>query len=203
MMKLIPRNLSDKNVLDAGCAAGWYSEQFTSRGANVTGMDLSPEMVKAAQRRLGDKAEIICHDLQKELPFKDHTFDFIVSSLTLHYIKDWSYTFSELSRVLKPTGELLFSVHHPFMDFTRFKCEDYFRNEPLTENWSKQGVSIYVSFYRRPLQDITHKTTQFFYLQEIVEPKPQEIMRDKNQKAFDYLMTNPHFLIVKAKSKKN
>ncbi len=50
MMELIPRELEGKRILDAGCAAGWYTSQFIGRGANVTAIDVSPEMVKAAKK---------------------------------------------------------------------------------------------------------------------------------------------------------
>ncbi|MEJ8545773.1 hypothetical protein [Brevibacillus borstelensis] len=36
MMKLLPDDLSECAVLDAGCAAGWYTEQLVERGAHVT-----------------------------------------------------------------------------------------------------------------------------------------------------------------------
>lgn len=40
MMKLIPSILNRYAVLDAGCAAGWYTEQFIELGAQVTAIDL-------------------------------------------------------------------------------------------------------------------------------------------------------------------
>ncbi|WP_214482163.1 class I SAM-dependent methyltransferase [Bacillus sp. SM2101] len=110
MMELLPKHLHHNNVLDAGCAAGSYSEALVKRGASVTGIDISPRMVEVAKQRLNNKASILCQDLEKCLPFEHDEFDVIVSSLTLHYIKDWEFTFSEFNRVLKPHGTLLFSV---------------------------------------------------------------------------------------------
>ncbi|RBP18770.1 methyltransferase family protein [Bacillus mycoides] len=51
MMEIIPKKLEGKRILDAGCAAGWYTSQFVGRGANVTAIDVSSEMVKAAKSK--------------------------------------------------------------------------------------------------------------------------------------------------------
>ncbi|MED3575420.1 class I SAM-dependent methyltransferase [Cytobacillus praedii] len=203
MMAALPPELKGKKVHDAGCAAGWYTSQLLHQGAVVTGIDISPEVVKAAKHRLGDAAAFLCQDLQEALPFKDDTFDVIISSLTLHYLKDWSFTFQEFNRILKAGGTFLFSVHHPFMDYTRFKCEDYFETQVLSETWNKPNMTIDVSFYRRPLQSIVNETTEFFNLNQLIEPQLQEMMKEVKETAYDYLMTNPHFLIVKAASKKS
>ncbi|WP_416149822.1 class I SAM-dependent methyltransferase [Salipaludibacillus sp. HK11] len=202
MMTALPHQLKSKKVLDAGCSAGWYSSQLLQQGAEVTGIDVSPEMIRVAKQRLGEEATLLCHDLQESLPFKNDSFDVIVSSLTLHYIKNWTYTFQEFNRILKAGGTLLFSVHHPFMDYTRHNCEDYFKTQSLTETWNKPNITIDVSFYRRPLQSILNETTQFFNLDKLIEPQPQEKIKEMKEKSYHYLMTSPHFLIVKASSKK-
>lgn len=202
MMMAFPTQLKGKKVLDAGCSAGWYSSQLLHQGAEVTGIDVSPEMVKAAIHRTGEKATFLCHDLQENLPFKDDSFDVIVSSLTLHYLKDWTFTFQEFNRILKAGGTFLFSVHHPFMDYTRHNCEDYFKTQFLSETWNKPNITIDVSFYRRPMQSIVNETINFFNLDKLIEPKPQEKMKEVKEKSYHYLMTSPHFLIVKATSKK-
>ncbi len=202
MMRALPAQLKGKKVLDAGCSAGWYSSQLLHQGAEVTGIDVSPEMVKAAKQRLGEEATFLCHDLQETLPFKNDSFDVIVSSLTLHYLKDWTYTFKEFNRILKAGGTLLYSVHHPFMDYTKFKCENYFKTQFLSDTWNKPNITIDVSFYRRPMQSIVNETTKFFKLDKLIEPQPHEKMREVNEKSYHYLMTSPHFLIVKATSKK-
>ncbi|RAV16640.1 class I SAM-dependent methyltransferase [Paenibacillus contaminans] len=198
MISLLPQDMNRLSVLDAGCAAGWYTEQFIRMGAQVTAIDLSPQMVEASKRRVGDKATVFACDLTEPLPFDDESFDLIVSSLTLHYIEDWAPVFCEFHRVMKPEGSLIFSVHHPFMDFKSFDRSDYFARELLSEVWNKKEAGpVEVTFYRRPLQEILNRTSERFIIDRIVEPQPSPEFKDEPW--YERINKNPHFLIVKAR----
>ena len=198
MKKLLPTDIRNKRVLDAGCAAGWYTSQLVNLGADVTATDISPNMVAATKRLIGDNAKVLCLDIETKLPFADESFDLIISSLVLHYIKDWSKSFSEFRRIIKPNGTLLFSVHHPFMDIKLSKNDDYFSNELIIDQWEREGRLIEVPFYRRPLHEIMNETLEYFTLEKVIEPQPTKEFQMKEPKKYERLMKNPHFLIVKA-----
>ncbi len=53
MMEQLPVSLKDKWVLDARCAAGWYTEQLINQGANVAAIDIRPKVVAAAKTQNG------------------------------------------------------------------------------------------------------------------------------------------------------
>ncbi|TQR17993.1 class I SAM-dependent methyltransferase [Psychrobacillus soli] len=198
MMRLLPADLKDKRILDAGCAAGWYTSQLVNLGANVTATDISPKMVEATKRRIDENADVLCLDLEKELPFEDESFDLIVSSLVMHYLKDWSKPFSEFRRILKPNGTLLFSIHHPFMDIKLSENGNYFSTEFLVDQWKREGKLIDVPFYRRPLQEILNETLAYFSLVKVVEPQPTKAFQLMEPDKYERLMKNPHFFIGKA-----
>ncbi|MEI4828591.1 class I SAM-dependent methyltransferase [Bacillus sp. FJAT-53711] len=201
MMNQFPDNLRGMKVLDAGCAAGWYTEQFLNRGADVTAIDVSSEMVAATKRRVGEKAEVYQLDFENTLPFADCTYDSIVSSLALHYLADWERTFAEFVRILKPNGTFLFSVHHPAMDIHLSEKKEYFKRELLHDKWKKSGKYVDMYFYRRPLQDIINETIRHFEIEKIVEPIPTEELKRNYSSSYEKLMKQPNFLIIKAKKK--
>ncbi|WP_059172157.1 class I SAM-dependent methyltransferase [Bacillus sp. FJAT-27445] len=198
MLAALPQDLTGKVVLDAGCAAGWYALELANRGAKVVAIDLSPEMVTAAKRRIGDKAEVFCHDLTEPFPFTDHSFDYVISSLTLHYLKEWHFTFSEFKRILNPGGSFLFSVHHPFSDIKLLKEPSYFSTELIIDQWRKEGKVFDVPFFRRPLHAILNDTLAFFKINEVIEPQPTETFKRLNPVSYGRLLKTPNFLIIKA-----
>ena len=52
MLGRLPADLTGVRVLDAGCGAGQMTAELAARGAKVTAVDISPELVKIAQSRL-------------------------------------------------------------------------------------------------------------------------------------------------------
>jgi ubiquinone/menaquinone biosynthesis C-methylase UbiE len=76
----------------------------------VQGVDLSDEMIAharqlAADAGLADRVSFEVGDVV-DLPHHDDTFDLIVSSLSQHHWRDVEGGIRELSRVLRPTGQV-------------------------------------------------------------------------------------------------
>lgn len=199
MLKLLPREIKGLKVLDAGCAAGWYTQYFLDQGALTTAVDISAKMVEATKRRTKGRAEVLCLDLAKPLPFASQSFDVICSSLTLHYLEDWQQTFYELARILKPNGTFIFSVHHPIMDINLTKANNYFQTELLTEQWKRWEKMIDVQFYRRSLAQIINVTIDHFILEQLIEPTPTQEFQELYPESYQRMLQRPNFLIVKAK----
>lgn len=112
MMRSMLPDLSNKKVLLLGCGTGDETkilEEFNAR--NMIGIDLSEKSVEIAKRDYSNYTFIV-GDMHN-LPFADEEFDFVYSSLVLHYTKDIDVVMKEVNRVLKTDGEFLFSVGHP------------------------------------------------------------------------------------------
>ena len=192
--------LKGLDVLDAGAAAGWYSEYMYSHGANVTAIDISDNMLHLLKIRLNNKVNTVKCDISNGLPmFKDKSFDFIMSSLTLDYIKDWNLVFGEFRRLLKPNGILLFSVQHPFDDYSVEHYETYFdilNMEHITEGF---GEKVTVWFYKRPLKDMVMPLiNNGFEIKLIKEPKPIPKFNEIYPDLYQFHLKHPEYIIFKA-----
>jgi 2-polyprenyl-3-methyl-5-hydroxy-6-metoxy-1,4-benzoquinol methylase len=56
-------DVAGRSILDAGCGAGPLSAALRDRGAQITAIDSSREMVALAQGRLGTDARVLLADL--------------------------------------------------------------------------------------------------------------------------------------------
>jgi trans-aconitate 2-methyltransferase len=78
----------DANVLDVGCGTGRVTQELLALvpEGRVRAIDASQEMVRLARERLGDRVEVCCQDvLELDL---DEPLDAIVSTATLHWVRD-------------------------------------------------------------------------------------------------------------------
>ncbi len=99
-------------ALDAACGTGRHARALTARGHEVTGVDLTPEMLERARASVPG-ASFVQADL-RTLPFEDGDFELVVCGLALSHLPDLDRAVGELARVLKPGGPLVVSVLHPF-----------------------------------------------------------------------------------------
>ncbi len=124
-----------RRVLDAGCGAGRNAVWLVEQGAEVVGLDASPEMLRRARERV-PAATLSVADLSAPLELETATFDLAVASLVLHYLRDWVPTLRELRRVLRPDGALVLSTHHPERALELSPTGDYFATELVVDRWS-------------------------------------------------------------------
>jgi len=107
-MALRPRNL----VLDVCTGtAGVALEIARHHNGQIVGLDVTHSMLEAGlgaveKRSLDGRIQLI-QGRAEHLPFPDETFDTVVFTYLLRYVQEPDATIRELSRVLKPGGELL------------------------------------------------------------------------------------------------
>jgi SAM-dependent methyltransferase len=168
---LLPVELDGLAVLDAGTATGTMACWLLGRGAQVTGIDLSPPMVDTARRRCEGRGRFFVADLARPLELPDAAFDGVVASLVLHYLQDWSAVLASFIRVLRPGGWLVVSLDHPESPFSIQHRTSYFTTELLTDRWSKGEVTVDVSWWRRPLSAVVNDFADAgFVLDRLLEP---------------------------------
>jgi ubiquinone/menaquinone biosynthesis C-methylase UbiE len=189
-------DVEGQRVLDVGCGSGQLTEWLVGHGATVTGIDVSPRMLELARQRVGSRARLMVADAAAPLSFADDaSFDVIVASLVLHYVRDWDRVFREFRRLLTPVGRVLFSTHHPTMDARLYSPEDYFATTQVTDFWEDAGHRYDVTFWRRPLTAMTHAIAAAgFVVVDLVEPPPAPELVARDANAFARLRTQPAFL---------
>lgn len=101
--------LAGLRVLDVGCGDGTYALPAASRGALVTAVDRSDEMLEAArQRAQGAGAQIrFERGDASRLPFDDESFDVVLAVTVLCFVEDGAPAIDEVARVLAPGGRLV------------------------------------------------------------------------------------------------
>jgi len=103
------------SVLDLGSGAGndcFVARAIVGETGHVTGIDFTEAMLEKAKRnalKLGFiNVEFVQGDIE-EMPLPDNRFDVIVSNCVLNLVPDKNKAFSEMYRVLKPTGSFCVS----------------------------------------------------------------------------------------------
>jgi SAM-dependent methyltransferase len=201
MLSLLPC-VAGRRVFDAGCGPGIYTEWLVQHGAETVACDLSPSMIRLAETRLRGRARLVVADLAAPLDFLESaSFDVIVSALALDYVKDWLGVLREFHRILRPGGELVFSVEHPGATFfEHHPGGNYFRVERIQSVWRGFGAPVVVPAYRRSLGAMINPLIEAgFGLEQVLEPRPVEEFKRHDVKEYHNLMRRPGFICFRAK----
>jgi ubiquinone/menaquinone biosynthesis C-methylase UbiE len=215
MYALLP-NIEGKTVLSIGCGSGEDSIYLKRLGAaRSVGIDMSDAMIDIA---MNSYPECEFHVMNMEaIGFSDNSFDFVYSSLAIHYIEDWSKVFMDVHRILKPNSSFLFSCGHPLRFAMEDTCDEEYsiRTLQIKEKTDTREVTITGDYFAKrktidalgkntantwtmPIGDIaTAATDAGFLIERLVDPRPLEELKEIDPQTYYRLSRIPEFLIFK------
>jgi 2-polyprenyl-3-methyl-5-hydroxy-6-metoxy-1,4-benzoquinol methylase len=109
--RFLPAGLSSPGyrILDFGCGDGFFSRTLLNgRGTSLTAADRADTL--AVQGEEGGRYKHVTRAAGESLPFKNDSFDLIMSNSVLEHVEDVQHTMQELARILKRRGTVLCSV---------------------------------------------------------------------------------------------
>ena len=163
--KYLPENESENGrlkILDVGCGTGFFTILLAKQGHQVTGTDLTPDMI-ANSRILGEEEHVTC-DFQvmdaEHLGFSDESFDVVISRNLTWTLPEAAQAYKEWIRVLKPGGLLLnFDANYGATNFaeTSGLPENHAHNQlgnSLMQECEDIKRQLPISSYIRPAWDV-------------------------------------------------
>ncbi len=110
MQRLDPQR--GQAVLDVATGTGWTARLAAQRGANVTGLDFSEELIAAAREITDRRGLQITFDVGNalDLPYADGCFDAVISTFGVIFASPHETAASELARVCRQGGRLALAV---------------------------------------------------------------------------------------------
>ena len=102
-------------VLDLACGTGNLSIPLARRGAQVTGVDIAPNLLEQARERAAAEGLGVVFEEgdAEQLPYPDGTFDAVVSMFGAMFAPQHELVVAECARVLKPGGLLAMANFTP------------------------------------------------------------------------------------------
>lgn len=144
LLELATGGLQGKKVLDVGCGTGLLSVKLAQNGADVTGIDLSDDMLEVARNRAAESSLSIQFEQQPMQEIAgEPSFDAAIIAIdSLNYVckkEDVLQTLKGIHSVLKVGGSLLFDVHSTFkMDTIFMEGPFTFDNEEIAYIWETE-----------------------------------------------------------------
>jgi len=205
-------------VLDLGCGNGYLARKLARAGAQVVGVDASAVTLKFARSReraspLGIRYEE--RDAARLEGLADALFDRVVANMSLMDIRDAAGTMREVARVLRPTGQFVFSISHPCFDIDAHstwsverslyeetiwrKVRSYREEEELDVPWKiSESDTRYTKSFHRTLSTYSRLLREAgLSILRLEEPAPLPEMIEKSSEG-RFIAEIPVHLVVQA-----
>lgn len=189
LREMLP-DFKGKRMLDLGCGYGWHCIYAMEQGADsVVGIDISEKMLSVAKSKTNFENVVYQCVAMEEMEFAKEEFDVVISSLAMHYIKDFEAIVDKVYTYLKRGGNFVFSVEHPV--FTAEGRQDwcYDENNQIkhfpVDNYYYEGKRIanflgedIIKYHRTLTTYLNTLLQKGFELKSVVEAQPPERMMD-------------------------
>ena len=146
--------------MEVGCGEGRISRELTACGFEVTAVDPVSRLVRAAIDVQSARNYAVAS--ATELPFDNAQFDLVVAYNVLMDVEDVPTALKEFRRVIRPTGQLIISIVHPFVDPGRFTSKElnspfilegtYFGRQRFEGVEERDGLRMHFAGWSQPLE---------------------------------------------------
>lgn len=207
LKKVLP-DFTNKAVLDLGCGYGWHCNYAVEQGAqSVVGIDQSKKMLEVAKEKFNSSKISYIQSSIEDIDFQKNSFDVVISSLALHYVKDYDRLIQKISEMVKVGGQIIFTVEHP--TFTAYGSQDWYYNEEgkilhfPVDNYYVEGkreavfLGTTMTKYHRTLTTYLDTLVQHgFQIDRVLELEPAE--KRLADGSLNNEMRRPMMLIISA-----
>ena len=151
-------------ILDLACGSGRHAAMLASQGYDVTGLDLSPQMIEAAQyhaKETGVSVHFLVADMRQTKEIVEGQFDLIIclgnSLALLPDLSDLQQTVSNVYQLLTKGGNFVSQV----LNFQEIR-QTGFRYFPMKSGQTKDGNEVIFVRFFEPLID--ERSTRLIFL---------------------------------------
>ncbi len=178
-------DVKDLFVLDVACGEGYNARILARKGGNVTGIDLSEELIKHAKlqeekQRLGINYYVL--DAAELSRFKAESFDLVTCFMALMDIENYDSSIREVARVMKNDGRFVFSITHPCFEYDDQdrgigRRANYFlvRTEKIQWKMERLLRPFATTSFHRTITDYSNTLYEHgFLIRRLYEPRPSK-----------------------------
>jgi 2-polyprenyl-3-methyl-5-hydroxy-6-metoxy-1,4-benzoquinol methylase len=136
-------NPKGKEALEFGCGTGMFCLELHNLGFDVSGIDISAEMIKIAKSHISSEIKLLAGDTKDAKPTaeKEGLFDVITAIMAFQFVNEAGLT--DLAESVAVKGHIIFAVHSP----------EQLEVRRITNTLTISEAQVSVPIYKRAVAD--------------------------------------------------